>query len=111
MIAICTRQGAFVYDCSEAEADRRISNIEHSPAYVKPEFVKDGLDYDENGSMRKDMIGWLFMSPNLIRHLKKLGVSACYISNKRAYIKITDFKVLANAYRKIYEKRTEENYD
>lgn len=33
MIAICTRQGAFIYDCSEAEADRRISNIEHSPAY------------------------------------------------------------------------------
>lgn len=46
MIAICTRQGAFVYDCSEAEADRRISNIEHSPACVKPEYVKDGLDYD-----------------------------------------------------------------
>lgn len=55
MIAICTRQGAFIYECSETEADRRISNIEHSPAYVKPEFVKDGLDYDNK---RREASEW-----------------------------------------------------
>lgn len=107
MIALCTRQGAFLYNCTETEADERISNINNSDT-KNPVHVSGGLDYDESGNHREDgMIGWLFMQPNFIRTFEKLGVSACYLEDSGSYRKVTDFEVLNNTYEAVYEKRKE----
>lgn len=107
MIALCTAQGAFLYNCSEREADARINNINHSPDHKYAIHVKGGLDFDDNGKRRLNdgMVGWLFMQPGLIRMFEKLGVAACYIDDGQCYRKVTDFEVLANAYEKVFSER------
>ena len=107
MVALCTAQGAFLYNCSEHEADERINNINRSPDHKCAIYVKGGLDFDDNGKRRLNdgMVGWLFMQPGLIRMFEKLGVAACYIDDEQCYRKATDFKVLSNAYEKVFSER------
>lgn len=89
MIAICNRSGAFLYNCSEQQADERLAKYlddEKISDVMTAGGIKGGMDYTEKGEKRKKggMCGWLFMDPELISMLKKIGCEAVYIETGRS---------------------------
>lgn len=106
MIAILDKGGAFLYGCSKEQADERITK----------ECKRGGLDYDENGNMRKDdgMIGWLFCWEGLIQNLIFLRCDAIYLMDYtkdryNAISGIDEFYCLDYVWRKImYGEKTRE---
>lgn len=112
MIAICNKNGAFLYNCTEVEADKRIINtLEKASmeAINRLNNYKGCLTYDENGTMRKKdgMCGWLFMAEDLICKLNSLHCEAIYIitgDKEQPYIKYlqSEFDNLDKAYRKVF---------
>lgn len=88
MIAICNRSGAFLYNCSEKQADERLAKYldDGSVSSVLTVCsVTGGLDYTEKGERRtkEGMCGWLFMCPTLVPMLRSIGCEAAYIETGR----------------------------
>lgn len=97
MIAICNRSGAFLYNCSEQQADEWLAKYlddEKISDVMTAGSTKGGMDYTEKGEMRKKggMCGWLFMDPELISMLKKIGCEAAYIETGRVNGLIIKYK-------------------
>ena len=111
MIAICNQQGAFLYNCSEAEADERIeATIEKKKGVIFcPSERKACLDFTKHGERRMEdgMCGWLFNTKNLIQHLIDLHCEAIYLMESAdSYIKYTsdEFPTLNAVFQKLFEK-------
>ena len=79
MVAICNSSGAYIYNCSEKEADNRIEKTNKSI------YARGGMDYDENGNhrMKDGMCGCLFIVPELIDLITNRCRSSIFQKRKR----------------------------
>lgn len=83
MIAVCNKKGAFLYECSKEEADRRLGKSvkKQIKGETKKSSLSGYLDCDEYGNpkMTSGMSGWLFTSPKLIERIILLKCEAVYL--------------------------------
>lgn len=102
MVAMLDKCGAFIYDISAEEMDKRIK--------CSKELQKNRIDYDENGEYAKrGMVAWLFQDKGIIEWIDRMRCEAVYIrpaNNQPFYLadyhKTDDMLNLRMSYRKIF---------
>lgn len=100
MVALLDRSGAYLYDCSAEEFERRME--------------ADKINYDHNGDMRRErdgLIGWFFSTSGLIQDIMKMGCEAAFISipgEKFKIIHSSQFASLHKAYHMLYQEKQRE---
>ena len=116
MVAICNKTGAFIYNCTPENAEKRLQI-----SMYKNQKQKEGiysipragdLDYDENGKRRieEGMHGWIFHNPDMIHMLIQLNCEAILVmENDTRYLKYLpeQYEVLQEAFTHVYRERNQ----